>query len=95
MQIMSQEVIKHPLHVDNRTPEQKASGNSVSVVRVNSLGNCCVNLRVWEWAANPAQGFVLQCALLLNVKRRYEQENIEIPFAQTTVSFARDKSLAQ
>jgi len=91
MAIMSEEIINHPLHIDNRTPEQKASGDPVAVVRIISLGSSSVNLRAWAWAANPAEGFVLQCDLLLNIKRRFDKENIEIPFPQTTVSFARNQ----
>jgi small conductance mechanosensitive channel len=94
MAIMSEEIINHPLHIDNRTPEQKANGDPVAVVRVISIGDSSVNLRAWAWAANPGEGFVLQCDLLQNIKRRFDQENIEIPFPQTTVSFAGDGPLA-
>jgi len=89
MAIMSEEIINHPLHIDHRTPEQKASGDPEAVVRIISLGDSSVNLRAWAWAANLGEGFVLQCDLLQNIKRRFDQENIDIPFPQTTVSFAR------
>ncbi len=94
MAIMSEEIINHPLHIDHRTPEQKANGDPEAVVRIISLGDSSVNLRAWAWAANPGEGFLLQCDLLLNIKRRFDQENIEIPFPQTTVSFAKDGPLA-
>lgn len=94
MTIMAEEVIKHPLHIDNRTDEQKANGEPIAIVRLVSLGSSSVNLRAWAWADNATDGFVLQCDLLLNIKRRFDKEGIEIPFPQTTVSFQKDSSLA-
>ena len=94
MAIMSEEIINHPLHIDNRTPEQKANGDPVAIVRVISLGSSSVNLRAWAWAANPPEGFVLQCDLMRNIKGRFDKKNIEIPFPQTTVSFARNGTLS-
>lgn len=94
MALVSEEIINHPLHIDKRTPEQTANGDPEAVVRIISLGDSSVNLRAWAWAANPGDGFVLQCDLLRNIKRRFDQENIDIPFPQTTVSFAKDGPLA-
>lgn len=94
MAIMAEEIEAHPLHLDNRTEEQKANGDPVALVRVLSLGSSSVNLRGWAWAENLANGFALQCDLLLSIKRRFEQQGIEIPFPQTTVSFAKNEALA-
>lgn len=93
MSIMQEEVLKHPLHIDNRTEEQKNNGVPAVVVRLISLGGSSVNLRAWAWADNPANGFVLECDLLLNIKRRFDAQGIEIPFPQTTVSFQKDAIL--
>jgi small conductance mechanosensitive channel len=93
MSIMQEEVLKHPLHIDNRTEEQKNNGVPAVVVRLISLGGSSVNLRAWAWADNPTNGFILECDLLLNIKRRFDAAGIEIPFPQTTVSFQKDSLL--
>jgi small conductance mechanosensitive channel len=93
MAIMAEEIIKHPLHIDSRTAEQRANGAPEAVVRLIGLGNSTVNLRGWAWADNAADGFVLQCDLLQSIKRRYDQAGIEIPFPQTTVSFAKNENV--
>lgn len=94
MAIMAEEVIKHPLHIDHRSAEQVQRAEPIVPVRVMSLGSSSVNLRAWAWADNPADGFVLQCDLLRSIKQRFDAENIEIPFPQTTLTFGKDEVLA-
>jgi len=94
MAIMAEEVMKHPLHIDNRNDEQKQNNDPVVAVRVMSLGASSVNLRAWAWANTGAEGFVMQCDLLKSIKQRFDQAGIEIPFPQTTVSFAKNDSLS-
>ncbi len=102
-QIMQEEALKHPLHIDNRTPEQIEQGVDEIVVRVISFGDSSVNLRAWVWAANQADGFILHCDLLESIKERFDAEGIEIPFPYRTLVFknalqqmdATDKSDAQ
>jgi len=94
MAIMSEEIKNHPLHIDNRTREQIDRDDPVAPVRVISLGSSSVNLRGWAWAENSADGFAMQCDLLESIKARFDAEGIEIPFPQTTVSFAKNEPLA-
>jgi len=93
MAIMAEETIKHPLHIDMRTPEQKERNEPIAQVRVVSLGGSSVNLRAWAWASNPADGFALQCDLLRSIKQRFDREGIEIPFPQTTLTFGKNEVL--
>ena len=94
MAIMAEEITKHPLHIDHRSAEQVQRAEPIVPVRVMSLGSSSVNLRAWAWADNPADGFVLQCDLLRSIKQRFDAENIEIPFPQTTLTFGKDEVLA-
>jgi len=94
MAIMAEEIAAHPLHIDHRTEEQVANGDPEALVRVLGLGSSSVNLRGWAWADNLSNGFALQCDLLLSIKRRFDQQQIEIPFPQTTVTFAGSEALA-
>ena len=84
-QIMREEVMKHPLHIDSRSPEQVMNGDPEVVVRVISLGDSSVNIRAWAWANNYMDGFVLNCDLLESIKKRFDKEGIEIPFPHRTL----------
>ena len=88
MTIMQQEIVKHPLLIDQRTEEQIRDNAPIVTVRVTALGDSSITLRAWAWADSPADGFVLQCDSYLNVKRRFDEAGIEIPFPQRTISFA-------
>ena len=88
MTIMQQEILKHPLLIDQRTEEQKQDNAPVVAVRVTALGDSSITLRAWAWADSPVNGFVLQCDSYANVKRRFDEAGIEIPFPQSTISFA-------
>jgi len=89
-EIMRDEVMKHPLHVDPRTPEQLANGDPEVTVRVIMLGDSSVNLRAWAWAKNSPDGFILMCDLIESIKKRFDVEGVEIPFPHRTVVY-KDK----
>lgn len=78
--ILAEEVAKHPLLIDNRTPEKVASSEPLVPVRVVELGQYSVNLRAWAWAKDVADAFVLECDLNESIKKRFDKEGIEIPF---------------
>ncbi|MEZ4961253.1 MAG: mechanosensitive ion channel family protein [Saprospiraceae bacterium] len=86
-QIMQEEAMKHPLHIDNRKPEQIEEGMDEISVRLISFGDSSVNLRAWVWAANQADGFTMHCELLESIKARFDAEGIEIPFPYRTLVF--------
>lgn len=86
-EIMLEEVEKHPLNLDVRTPEDIAAGAPVVQVRVVSLGESAVNLRAWSWAKNAPDAFVLACDLLESIKLRFDREGIEIPFPHRTIVY--------
>jgi small conductance mechanosensitive channel len=88
MTIMQQEIAKHPLLIDQRTEEQIRDNAPIVQVRVTALGDSSITLRAWAWADSPANGFALQCDSYVNLKRRFDEAGIEIPFPQRTVSFA-------
>ena len=86
--ILVDEVLHHPLHIDTRTQEQKNNGTPEVVARVVALGDSSVVLKVWAWAKDTADGFILNCDLLKSIKQRFDAEGIEIPFPQRTISYA-------
>ncbi len=89
--IIKEEAIKHPLHIDVRTPKDIAEGKEDVVVRVLSLGEYSVNLRAYVWADNQANAFIMGCDLLESIKKRFDAEGIEIPFPYHNVIHHQSK----
>lgn len=87
LSIIKEEVSAHSLYIDTRTTEDKDNGVPLVTARVTALGDSAVNLRVWAWAQNSGDGYVLQCDLLQSIKKRFDTEGIEIPFPQRSVTF--------
>lgn len=93
--IMESEVLKHPLHIDPRTPEDIAAGAPEVPVKVLSLGDSSVTLRAWAWAADTIDGFTMQCDLLESIKKRFDKEGVEIPFPHRTLVYKTPKTNVQ
>lgn len=85
--IMREEALHHPLRIDARTPEQLAKGADEIPVRVVKLGEYAITIRIWAWANNAAEGFVMECDLLESIKKRFDVEGIEIPFPYRTIVY--------
>lgn len=85
--IMVDEVTRHPLHIDPRTPDEIEAGEPAVVARVTALGESAVMLTVWPWANDADDGFVMSCDLRKRIKQRFDESSIEIPFPQRTISY--------
>jgi len=83
--IMAEEVQNHPLFVDARTIDQIENGEPIVPVRVISLGDSSVNMRAWATTNNPADAFIIGCDLFESIKKRFDNEGIEIPFPHRTI----------
>ncbi len=83
--IMREEILNHPLLIDNRTPEQIEAGDILVPVRVIGLGESSVNLRGWAWTKDTADAFLMSCDLNESIKKRFDAEDIEIPFPHRTL----------
>ncbi len=80
LKIMEEEISKHPLHIDNRTPEDLRNNVPEVISRVVALGNSSVMLKAWAYSENAANGFIMYCDLLRSIKQRFDEEKIEIPY---------------
>ena len=87
--IMRDEVMKHPGLLDHRTEEEKKNGVPQVVVRVTNLGDSAITLRAYAWAATFGGAFALKCDLLKAVKERFDKENIEIPYPYYNIIAAK------
>ncbi|MBN1175891.1 mechanosensitive ion channel family protein [Candidatus Woesearchaeota archaeon] len=88
--IMEEEALKHPYCIDNRTIEEKEQGKKQVEVKLISFGDSSVNLRAWVWTENPGNAFDLGCDLNESIKKRFDKEDIEIPFPYRTIVY-KDK----
>ncbi|WP_347372761.1 mechanosensitive ion channel family protein [Aequorivita sp. Q41] len=89
--IMQEEAQKHPLILDNRSPTDILNGNPVVRVSVTSLNDSSVTIRAWAWARNYSEAFDMRCELLEAIKKRFDNEGIEIPFPYRTVVLKKEK----
>ncbi|NNK76570.1 MAG: mechanosensitive ion channel family protein [Maribacter sp.] len=82
---IKEEILNHPLHIDPRTPKQIKEGEELAPVKVIALGDSAINLRGWAWAKNSADAFNMGCELFEIIKKRFDDEGIEIPFPHRTL----------
>ena len=85
LKIMEEEIMKHPLHIDNRTIEDKQNNIPEVVSRVVALGNSAVTLKAWAYSDTSSNGFIMYCDLLRSIKERFDEEKIEIPYSYQNV----------
>lgn len=83
--LIADEIQKHPLHIDTRTPEKVKEGEPEVPVRLLSIGEYSLMLRAWVWTENASQGFYLKCDILEAVKKRFDKEGVVIPYPHTVL----------
>ncbi len=90
--IIREEILAHPMNIDNRTLTQIEEGQPQVPVRVIALGESSVNLRGWSWAKDSADAFTMGCDLLESIKNRFDNEGIEIPFPHRTLVYKTNQN---
>jgi small-conductance mechanosensitive channel len=90
LKILEEEALKHPLHIDNRTKEEKKKKEPIVKTIVSSLGDSSVNIRAFVWTKNAIDAFNLSCDLNRIIKERFDKEGIDIPFPHRTIVFKKD-----
>lgn len=60
------------------------------MVRVTACGDFAVNLRMTYWVEDRAKAFATACDLRERVKKRFDEEGIEIPFPYRTLVYKKD-----
>ncbi|MFC2107101.1 mechanosensitive ion channel family protein [Bacteroidota bacterium] len=88
--IIQEEAEKHPFLIDKRTKEEIKNNVPIVIVRMISHGDFSINLRAYVWAQGNDNAFVIKCDLLYNVKKRFDNEGIEIPFPYRTIVYKKD-----
>lgn len=90
MKIMREECEKHPLLIDNRTPEEIEKGEPIVRVAVIALADFSVNLRASAWTESFSDAFQMRTDLLKIIKERFDREGVEIPFPYRTIVYKKD-----
>lgn len=78
--VMREEIMKHPMLIDHRTSAEKEAGVPEVVIRVINLGDSAITLRAWAWAATAINATIMKYDLFKSIKERFDIENIEIPY---------------
>lgn len=91
MEIMRDVALEHPVSFDNRDANEKAEGAPIVRVRLVGIDDSAVTLRAYVWAPDPVKGIIMRYDLYRSIKKRFEQEGIEIPFPYRTLVFKDQK----
>ena len=90
IEIFQEEAVNHPNCIDNRTADEKKSGVPQVIVRLISFGDFSINLRAYVWTKSTPEGFVLHTDINKSIKKRFDEEGIEIPFPYRTIIYKKD-----
>lgn len=91
LKILQEEAIKHPNCIDNRSEEDIENDVPQVIVRVLGFGESSINLRAWVWTEDSGKGFVLKTDLYRILKKRFDEEGIEIPYPYRTVVIKKNE----
>lgn len=90
--IIQEESIKHPSCIDERTPQEKLDDVPQVEVRLISFGDFSVNLKGYVWTKDPEKSYLMHSDINKAIKKRFDEEGIEIPFPYRTLVFKDDKT---
>ncbi|MFC1883850.1 mechanosensitive ion channel family protein [Thermodesulfobacteriota bacterium] len=74
----------------NRCPYRKEKADDEPDVRVISHGDFSIGLRLYLWVPDADSFFLAKFWMLEQVKKRFDQEGVEIPFPYRTVVYKKD-----
>ena len=85
IELLREEVLKQPLHLDVRDPATQADQPEVQV-EVVELADSAVILRAWLWATDLGSATKLKFALNRAVKKRFDAEGIDFAYPHITIT---------
>ena len=89
--IITEEISRHPLYLGRDPVNNPGSDDRSVLIRLVSLSDFSVNIRAYVWTNNNDDAFDLQCDILESVKKRFDEEGIEIPFPHRPLVFKNRK----
>lgn len=85
MRIIREEIQNHPHFLDGRTQEEIDDGAPLVNIKLINFGESSLDLRATVYSTDNAQGFAMLSDLRIAIKKRFDQEGIEIPYPHQTV----------
>ena len=80
IEIIRREALKHPLFVDNRTPEGKNNDEPAVDVKVVALTDFSIKVRAYIWSENWQDSFEIGCDLNKSIIESFKKEGIKMPY---------------
>tara|TARA_R110002049_G_scaffold305528_5_gene502432 strand:- start:431 stop:1534 length:1104 start_codon:yes stop_codon:yes gene_type:complete len=93
--IMQEECENHRFIIDDRTAEEIENNEPIVKTALISLGDSSVTIRAWAWTKDFPDAFELRIDVLESIKKRFEDEGIEIPFPYRTIVMKKEKEKSQ
>ena len=90
MDIMREVAENHPDCVDARTKEEVSAGAPKVLTRFVSFTDSSLLLRAFVWTSDTKTGFQMHSDLNREIKRRFDEEGIEIPFPHRTIVYKNE-----
>lgn len=90
MQIIREEVKKHPDYMDGRTADEKKQKLPEVVIRLVDFGESGMKLKATVYSKNNAQGYAMLSDIRIAIKKRFDEAGIEIPYPHRTITWKKD-----
>ena len=83
--IMREQCESHPLNIDNRSAVDILDGKEKVRTALISINESTLTVRAWCWALNYENSFDMHCDILESVKKRFDQEGIDLAYPHRTI----------
>lgn len=90
-EIMIEETKKHPSFAELSGDAELLKMGETIKVRVISIAESAIVLRLYFWAKDKPTGFKMACDLREAIKKRFDKEGIEIPYPYRTIVYKEGK----
>lgn len=90
MQIIREEVKKHPDYMDGRTADEKKQKLPEVVIRLVDFGESGMKLKATVYSKNNAQGYAMLSDIRIAIKKRFDEVGIEIPYPHRTITWKQE-----
>lgn len=87
--IIEEEVTSHPFFVDPRSEEEKAEGKKPLTIRLDNFLDSSMHIKVILYSKNSAHGVSMLSDLRIAIKKRFDDEGVEMPYPHTVVEIKK------
>ncbi len=90
IQIIQEQCVLHPAHIDTRTKKEKNSNVVAIPVLCTSFKDSGIQLRATVYSKDNSTGFMMLSDLRIAVKKAFDKEGISIPYPHIMLSTPKD-----